>query len=193
MPNWCNTTYKCVGDPKEVKELFSIVENIFHRKQPIQPNGFGPLWLGELVNDLGYNWKEHSCRGEMTDYSYDGEGCLTINQCTAWCEQPGVRYVIEDKFPSINVYYMDEEPGCEVYRTNDSEGSWFSEKYLLEGDDCHEYFETIEQASEYINEYYGLNTTNDLFDIQNKLDEYIERQDNYDLYLYLHEFTISED
>lgn len=64
------------------------------RKTSILKNGFGKMWLGNLVHKLGGNWKELRCRGEITDFSLDGN-VLTINQETAWCEQEGVRQIIE--------------------------------------------------------------------------------------------------
>ena len=63
----------------------------------------------------------------ITDYSLDGN-VLTINQETAWCEQEGVRRIIEEKFPSIKVYFMEEESGCGVFYTNDSSGDYFPER-----------------------------------------------------------------
>ena len=32
MPNWCDTTYKCVGDPKEVRALHKVLKYIDKRK-----------------------------------------------------------------------------------------------------------------------------------------------------------------
>ena len=88
MPNWCSTSYKCVGDLKEVKSLHKILKYIDKRKTTILKNGFGKWWLGNLVHKLGGDWEKYRCRGEITDYFLDGN-VLTINQETAWCEQEG--------------------------------------------------------------------------------------------------------
>lgn len=129
MPNWCDTTYKCVGDPKEVRVLHKILKYIDIRKTTIVRNGFGKWRLGNLVTKLGGKWEDYCCRGEITGYSFDGD-VLEITQYTAWCEQEGVRRIIQEKFPSIKVYYREEEPGCEVYYTNDTTGSYFPETYF---------------------------------------------------------------
>ena len=45
------------------------------------------------------------------------------------------------------VYYREEEPGCDVYYTNDDTGNYFPERYFL---DCYEepqYWRTIEEAA----------------------------------------------
>lgn len=106
MPNWCDCTYKCVGDLKEVKSLYKILKYIDRRKTSIEKNGFGKWWLGNLVTKLGGNWEKYRCRGEITYYELNNN-ILTICQSTAWCEQEGVRNIIEEKFPSIKVYFQD--------------------------------------------------------------------------------------
>lgn len=56
MPNWCNCTYKCVGELKEVKSLHKNLKYIDKRKTSILKNGFGKWWLGNLVTKLGGDW-----------------------------------------------------------------------------------------------------------------------------------------
>ena len=110
MPNWCDCTYKCVGDLKEVKSLYKILKYIDRRKTSIEKNGFGKWWLGNLVTKLGGNWEKYRCRGEITYYELNNN-ILTICQSTAWYEQEGVRNIIEEKFPSIEELkaYFDKE------------------------------------------------------------------------------------
>ena len=191
MPNWCSTTYKCVGDLKEVKSLHKILKYIDKRKTTILKNGFGKWWLGNLVHKLGGDWEKYRCRGEITDYFLD-ENVLTINQETAWCEQEGVRRIIEEKFPSIKVYFMEEEPGCGVFDTNDASGSYFPERFFLDSyEDC-EYFETIEGAAKYVSEIVGHEVEASVNAVSQALDDYIEEheEDNPDLFYSFHEFTV---
>lgn len=189
MPNWCETTYKCVGEEEEIKSLHEILETIRHRKDPKTPNGFGHLWLGELVTELGFNWEKLSCRGEIINFElYDG--VLSIWQDTAWCEQEGVRYAIQKKFPSIKVYYLEEEPGCEVYQTNDLDGTYFPYNYYLDCYDDPQYFETIEQAAKYVEDLVGHEVEANTKSITKALDDYAEiRQENdEDVFYCFHEF-----
>lgn len=194
MPNWCDTTYKCVGDLKEVKSLHKILKYIDKRKTTILKNGFGKWWLGNLVHKLGGDWEKYRCRGEITDYFLD-ENVLTINQETAWCEQEGVRRIIEEKFPSIKVYFMEEEPGCGVFDTNDASGSYFPERFFLDSyEDC-EYFETIEGAAKYVSEIVGHEVEASVNAVSQALDDYIEEheEDNPDLFYSFHEFDVCND
>lgn len=193
MPNWCLTEYKCVGIPKEVRELHKVLKYIDRRKTTIVRNGFGKWWLGNLVTKLGGRWEDYRCRGEIIDYSLDGD-ILIISQSTAWCEQEGVRRIIQEKFPSIKVYYREEEPGCGVYYTNDTTGCYFPEQYLIDNDEEPRYFETIEDAAEWVSDLVGHIVEADLTYIQTALDEYVEAQENSKEHFYsLHEFIIVEE
>lgn len=188
MPNWCNTTYKCVGDLKEVNSLHKILKYIDKRKTTILKNGFGKWWLGNLVHKLGGDWKKYSCRGEIIDYSLD-ENVLTINQATAWCEQEGVRQIIEEKFPSIKVYFVEEEPGCELYRTNDVAGRVFSERFCLNYDGCLAYFETIERAADYVSSIVGYTVGANVKSISNALESHVKAH-NLDVFYEFNEFDV---
>lgn len=193
MPNWCITEYKCVGDPKEVKTLHKALKYIDRRKTTIIRNGFGKWWLGNLVTKLGGNWKDYRCRGEIIDYSLDGD-VLVITQSTAWCEQEGVRKIIEEKFPSIKVYYREEEPGCDVFYTNDTTGRYFPENYLLNSYDEIQYFETIEEAAEYVSEIVGRRVETTVTAIQETLAKYVELQENHNEIFYsFYEFKVIDD
>lgn len=189
MPNWCDTTYKCVGDLKEVKALHRILKYIDKRKTSITKNGFGKWWLGNLVVKLGGDWERYRCRGEIIDYDFDGN-VLTINQSTAWCEQEGVREIIEEKFPSIKVYYREEESGCEVFNTNDANGKYFPERYYLDSCEDSEYFRTIEEAAHYVSEIIGKSVEPDKNAIEEALDEYTEQLDDEDIWYSFHEFEV---
>ena len=196
MPNWCDTTYKCIGDPKEVGELAEIVKNIFKYKSNT-PNGFGDTWLGILVEKLGFKWEDKRCRGEMTDYDYDGESCLTIYQCTAWCEQNGVREAIEEKYPSIKVYWQDQEPGCENYCTNDDSYEFFPERYILEGGRLdYKYFDDLDDLKEYLEKELNIDTKDKSFlDLREEVSKVCKArvEENDDHWVYIHEFTVIND
>ena len=194
MPNWCDTTYKCVGDPKEVRALHKILKYIDRRKTTIVRNGFGKWWLGNLVTKLGGKWEDYCCRGEITGYSFDGD-VLEITQYTAWCEQEGVRRIIQEKFPSIKVYYREEEPGCEVYYTNDTTGDYFPENYFLDSYDEQRYFETIEDAAESVSEIVGCTVEATIDAIQETLEKYVEQKERSgeEVFYSFHEFKVIDD
>ena len=194
MPNWCLTEYKCVGEPKEVRALHKILKYIDRRKSTIVRNGFGKWWLGNLVTKLGGKWEDYRCRGEIIDYSLDGD-ILIISQSTAWSEQEGVRRIIQEKFPSIKVYYREEEPGCGVYYTNDTTGDYFPETYCLDSYDEQLYFETIEEAAECVSEIVGHTVETTVNAIQEALEKYVEQKESEgeEVFYSFHEFTVIDD
>ena len=172
MPNWCDTCYKCVGDLKEVRSLHKVLKYMNKRKTSILKNGFGKMWLGNLVHKLGGNWEELRCRGEIIDYYLDGNA-----------------------YPSIKVYYMEQESGCGVFTTNDTSGAYFPERYFLETNEDWEYFETIEQVAEYIStKILNCKVEADVNAICQALDDYVEEHENEnpDIFYSFHEFTIYE-
>jgi hypothetical protein len=194
MPNLCLTEYKCVGNPKEVRELHKVLKYIDRRKTTIIKNGFGKWWLGNLVTKLGGKWEDYRCRGEIIDYSLDGN-ILIISQSTAWCEQEGVRRIIQEKFPSIKVYYREEEPGCEVYYTNDTTGDYFPETYFLDSYDEQLYFETIDEAAECVSGIVGCAVEATVNAIQEALEKYVEQKESEgeEVFYSLHEFKVIDD
>ena len=192
MPNWCSTTYKCVGDPKEVKSLHEALKYIDKRKTTILVSGFGKWWLGNLIHVLGGNWEDYRCRGEIIEYDLDDENTLTINQSTAWHEQEGVRQFIEKEFPSIKVYFIEEEPDCEVFRTNDAFGDYFPERFFLESYEYCKYFVTIEEAAKHVSDIVGHEVEASVNAVTKALDDYVgeHEEEEGDLFYSFHEFEI---
>lgn len=195
MPNWCDTTYCCVGDKKQIMALKKVLDKNRRRKNPLVKNGFSNMWLGCIITALGYNWEKYRCRGEITDYIMASDGILTIYQMTAWCEQEGFRQVIEDKYPGIKVYHKEEEPGCEVYYHNDIEGVCFPERYLLDSYEDTMYWETIEEAVKYVSDLVGYSVEPDVEVIDAALKKYQEQKEENgeDCFYTFHEFTVIDE
>ena len=110
MPNWCSTAYVVEGDAQEVKSLYELMNGLQERKEPSVKNGFGTTWLGCLVDALGRDWNEVSCRGCWTDLEMNGD-ILKFTTETAWAPCNETFDLVCRKFPSIRYYYQTEEPG----------------------------------------------------------------------------------
>lgn len=188
MPNWCFVTYKIKGDEKELDALEAILDKMAKRQKPIIDNGFGHLWLGELINELGFNWEDdkYYCRGEIIYYDRD-DTFVKIEQETAWCEQEGVRHAIEKRFPSLKVYYQEEEPGCGIYYTNSKEV--FPQEYQVEieikvdEENCiydSEYFDSDKELAEYLSSKLKIEMEPNIKNIEEAVDKYLEEhKDDY--------------
>jgi len=153
MPNWAYTHYKIEGDTEELKDLHDKIVYLASCKESPVRNGFGNLWLGNLVHVLGGDWQEIYCRGSITDYDYHPD-LLTIFTETAWDEMNEVRHFLCEKYPSLSIWYQTEEPGMCIYETNDASGEYFPDRWILDyelGDvgEC-EYFEDLKTIVEYL-------------------------------------------
>ena len=177
MPNWCDTQYKIIGK-KEVKDLYSKILQLQNMEEPLEPNGFGNLWLGCLVTILGGDWEKVYCRGKIIDFILD-DGVLSINTETAWSEMQEVRQFIQQIYPSLEILYYEEEPGWGIYQTNDHDKRFFSFRYILddlEGDGP-EYYDDTDSLLKAASEIFGKELKT-----MAGLEEIVENSDGYSLY-----------
>ena len=196
MSNTCFTTYKVVSEnKKDVTQLFKTIKRLDGRKTPLVKNGwYDPkLWLGCLVKALGGDPQKVYCRGTITFYEMEDD-VLTLNTETAWAEMAETRHFIESCFPGMKIYYIEEESGCEIFNTNDSEGIYFKDRYYLDGFEESEYFETLEEAAKYVKEIVGHEVEATVKAIDKALSDYVEEheEDDPDCYYSFHEFTVLE-
>ena len=163
MPNWCYTTYKCVGEPEDIRKLNDALEYIKDRKTTIIENGFGKWWLGNLVTKLGGNWEDYPCRGEIIDFEMSKDNTmLTLCQQTAWAA------------------------GCEVYFTNSFK--YFPDKYYLDSNEEPLYFDNILDVARCVSEFTGQDVKPDIESIIQAIDDYNDAQDDPDVWCALHVF-----
>ena len=127
MANWCSThiTLNC-NNEDDAKFVFKNIENWISYTNV--KNSWGNNWLGNvLVNSGLYTTKDLNtpniprCRGEIAylDISVDQ---VIIETETAWTPMLQMwREICDNLFPEkVNeIIYMAEEPGCELYFTND--------------------------------------------------------------------------
>ena len=148
MPNWACTSYVVKGSESEVSALHKIIQDLEAREESYLPNGFGKLWLGNLVSILGGDWEKVYCRGHILDYSLQ-EDILRMNVESAWDEPSETRHFLQTVFPSLKIIYQTEEPGMCIFQTNDPDGTYFPEKWILDWCDekkdlyFYEYFEDL--------------------------------------------------
>ena len=163
MPNRCYTQYKIRGSEVEVAALYKIIQDLDKREESLLPNGFGKLWLGNLVNVLGGDWEKIYCRGHIIDYEIHN-GSLEISTETAWGECSETRHFIQTKFPSLEIYFQSEEPGMCIFQTNDATGEYFPSRWLLDWNDeaknlyIWEYFEDLPAVIENLKDNGVINT-----------------------------------
>ena len=131
MQKWCSKAYVIEGEAQEIKSLYELMKDLQDRKTPAVKNGFGTSWLGCLVDALGKDWDKVSCRGDWANLEMVGE-TLRFTTETAWGPCNETFDLVCEKFPSLRYYYQTEEPGMGFYETNDSEGKYFTDKYIVD-------------------------------------------------------------
>ena len=178
MPNWAYTSYRILGKAEEVQNLYSKLQELQNMEEPLEPNSWGTLWLGCLVTILGGNWNEIYCRGHIIDFSCEND-VLGFSVESAWNEMAEVRQFLQQTYPSLKIFYYEEEPGWGIYQTNDHEKRFFPFRYILDDldDEGPEYYDDIDSLLTAASEIFGkeLKTMADL----NKI---VENSDGYSLH-----------
>lgn len=192
MPNWAYTNYVIEGELNQLKTFEAKLNQLNRMPRPLLKNGFGKLWLGNIVHLLGGNWKEIRCRGRILDY-YLEYGGLRLSVESAWCEQGEVRHLLLKKFPDIKVYYQTEEPGMEIFQCNDESGKYFTEQYVIDSEETgEEYYEDLTEVARRIQEITGLRTEETETGIRKTIDVWT-KEDPDNRWLCFHEFEYVED
>lgn len=172
-----------------LRKIYRALNKMSKRKEPKIKNGFGNMWLGELVNELGGDWEKIRCRGEVVWYEMNIDDTLSVSMMCAWCEQSELRKRLEKEF-GLTIFFIDEEPGCGVYQTNDKLGCYFPDRYLLDSYDEPQYFTNIDDAAKCVANLISKDVEPDVDKINNALDNYMSEQDDDDIWYALHEFAI---
>ena len=188
MPNWCSQDVVAVGDAQEVKSLYELMKELEELPQSRVDNGFGKRWMGNLVDAIGADWHDVGCRGSWSDLQHL-EGRLDFFVDSAWAPLTEVFDLIEEKFQSVKVYYYAEEPGCGIFCSNDDSGKYFPSRFVVDInlEDAsfeEEYFETLEDALEWISQKAGeeIRSEEELKAFASKLQDHDD-----EFYCYIHQ------
>ena len=188
MPNWCMTSYTIVGEKSDVQKIHEEIEN-----HPVK-EGSSESWQGNILNALGVSYdalENRDVRGFLYDEDYlgdigDGQAQLRVNFEEAWSRTEFAE-VLRQVFPDISIYWVAEEPGCDIYQTNDAEGNFYPERYYVDtcigGDYQSEYFITEEEAYEWLSQISDCKCEADV-------DAFNEANEGTDEFIYVHEYEV---
>ena len=167
MPNWCVTNYVIVGEKKVLDKISDVL-----KEHPVQKHS-SENWEGNILTGLGIDPEGREVRGFVETYEYDGE-CLSICAYEAWAPTEFADILEENFCEDITVYWSAEEPGMNVYETNDVEGIYFSDRVcveiLLDGDLETEYFKDEESALIWVSQRTCCNTVDEIEKFNKKHD-----------------------
>lgn len=144
--------------------------------------------------NLGYSpigLDECSLGGEITEEPDLNDGVLRFWTEERWGLQD-FHKLLKKLFPDIKVYWIVEEPGCEVYCTNDREGYYFRERYCvdtcIDGNYQSDYFTAEENVYRWLNEISKGRVKN----LQDTV-EFNENAEDAEDFISIHEFTVMEE
>lgn len=157
MPNWCLTSYVITGREDEVATVYKTLTKMKERKS-LLPNDWGSMWVGNIVRLLNKDWQKVYCRGWITDFEQVTPNRINLSVESAWGELDEVRQLVLMNSESLKIYYQAEEPGMCIFRTNDADGTYFPERWLLDWNDeknntyIWEYFQDLPAVVSYLKE-----------------------------------------
>jgi hypothetical protein len=148
MANMASVAYAIEGPQKNLEEILKAICLAMTDKEH---------WTEyKACEHLGFSEQELDDKrlgGEIDDDPTLENGILRFYAEERWGLQDFEELLIQ-KFPDIKVYWVVEEPGCEIYCTNDEEGKYFPERYYVDTciDDIYnsEYFQTEEEVYKWL-------------------------------------------
>ena len=153
------TSYALIGDKREVRSLYNKMKHLQERKTPLAPNGFGSAWLGCLVKRLGKDPQSVYCRGSWSNLTLSEEGVLRFDTEHAWSRPDEVEELIREVYPSISIYFLEEELGMDIFQTNDESGEYFKQQIIIDEESEGMEYYTEEEAFKRISELTGKTVT----------------------------------
>ena len=197
MANWAFTSYAIEG-PKET--LQKIEQAILHHDVE---EGSSENWEGNILHALDIKWLDRSQDREngkyMRGFISDSEpwyynNTLRFDAKEAW----GITdfdEVLMETFPDIKVYWVVEEPGMEIYQTNDKEGKYFKDRFYvdtcIEGNYQSEYFIYKSSVFKWLHDITNGRVKSEQ-DVEKFNSEYEVSDSMDENFIYIHEFEIIE-
>lgn len=193
MPNWCFTNVAIHDDEGKIDTLFDEFSKALSIKSG---SDFGTGWLGNLLMHIGYSEDDASygqvrCRGTVLSAEKVDKNEINLQTESAWSPHlECVRLFVEKYSDTAEIIYSAEEPGLELYCTNDPllVGKYVVDKFFDVEPDVDLYFD-YECSKEEIEERL-VSLFRDVSGFDNlckKASEYVESFSEYN-YIYFHEY-----
>ena len=147
MANCCCTYYAVRGPKGNIARLKQTLLSV---RDPENPNDMDP-WAGYFFEAVGKDpGKDLDNCGWIPNY----ESAFTLSEDgtelrfwveSKWSRIENLAPVIAETF-DVEVWFLEEELGCDIFCTNDEEHTVFQEYVILDGDDTGMDYVTPEEA-----------------------------------------------
>lgn len=196
MPNWNTTDYTLYGNKENIKRLYTDLKKTvdIDRTKKSEPFTFlgNSYWLGYIKKSLLPDVEEElPARGEISYIEEDIEdldndmASLKLTTETAWVACSELMDKIAEKY-DLQLFYYSEEPGCGIFETNDTEGQFYSFRYMVDSEkEGIEYYDTFDQVAESIADMTGI-WLNNISEADDKLSAF----NNDDTFLIINEISV---
>ncbi len=139
MPNWCINSEIITGPKEEIEPLYHNLCKWIEESNESSADNWG---LANIVESAGFKpfdgEKGFRCRGDIVnDFELEDidnkESKISFSSETAWAPMPEMWLGIVKKYaPNCKYYYFSEEPGMDLYISNDTEHRFFNEEIYLD-------------------------------------------------------------
>ena len=151
MANWASVRYRIEGQRNDLQEIYNKYQTLLSEKQAEEGDD-KLIWESEITDGLGIDSKNSSLRGYMLKCEFTDES-LSVEAEEAWV-LTDFRHLLESHYENMSIYYMLEEPCCDVYVTNDAEGKYFPIRVVVDlrikDMEDHKEFMTKKEALDYV-------------------------------------------
>lgn len=182
MPNWCSNQMAIVGKSADLLAIKKLIDDVMTMdSQTLYNTALAAGYTAEQADELDCRGS-YDCAPEIYE-TKDGVKYLEVCYESAWT--PCIDFwngLLAKFFPECSQYTVAEECGCEVYVNTDSSRHIFPWDYAVDysnphGDGGIEYFESKEQALEFISKTFDREVADE--SALGKLNEELEEEDGF--------------
>lgn len=186
MANIASVAYAIEGPQKDLEEILGAICLAVHGDSKHWEEYKTCINLGFPKSQL----RNYRLGGEISEEPTLKDGVLRFYAEERWGLQD-FEELLRKKFPDIKIYLVVEEPGMEIYYTNDKEGKYFPERYWVDTaqDDIYdsEYFITEEAMYKWLNKKYGVKSKEEVEIWNANYEDSATEDENF---IYIHEFEV---
>lgn len=197
MPNWNTTDYTLYGNKENIKRLYTDLKKTvdIDRTKESKPFTFlgNSYWLGYIKKSLLPDVEEElPARGEISYIEEEIEdhdndmASLKLTTETAWVACSELMDKIAEKY-GLQLFYYSEEPGCGIFETNDTEGLFYSFRYMVDSEkEGIEYYDSWDEVVSVIKSITGI-TLDNISEAEDKLSDFNDD----DTFLIINEISVA--
>lgn len=158
MANWAKASYCIEGSKEDLRRLYKLFEFMTGGKHFLV--GSCDSLEANILKELGTT-EEQLSKNNIHGFinTYELERNVLRIETKELCHVSDFRYLLAQLMPKLKVYYIFEKWENHVYNSNDTDGKYFPERYLvhacINGTTFHEYFRTEDQMKIFVSKLMG--------------------------------------